>query len=111
MAECAPCFKQKLTDCPVVEGDAALLTVKVDGNPIPEVCWFYSEEEQSKDKKAIEEDKKYEFENLEDGTCTLTVKNATLDDIGFYTCKVSNTYGSEECSCELGVEEDPLKNM
>ncbi|XP_070569681.1 titin homolog isoform X2 [Ptychodera flava] len=109
MAECAPQFKVKLVDTPVVEGDTAMLSVVAEGNPEPEVTWFYSEEEGGPQDALTEDNKRIEFENLADGTCILTIKNAVPDDIGFYTCKLQNTYGSCECTAELGVEDSPFK--
>jgi len=109
MAECAPQFKKKLVDTPVVEGDTAMMSVVAEGKPEPDVTWFYSEEEGGSVEPITEEsNKRVEFENLADGTCILTIKNAVPDDIGFYTCKLTNTYGSCECSAELGVEDAPF---
>ncbi|XP_077981882.1 myosin light chain kinase, smooth muscle-like [Glandiceps talaboti] len=107
----APIFVEELEDTPVVESSHARLEVQYEGHPEPEVTWFFTDEDAEPEQRTqIREGGRYELEFSEDGgtySCALIVKDAVVEDIGFYTCRIENEVECAECTAELGVEEIP----
>ena len=40
----------------------------------------------------------------EDGTFEMKITSAVRSDMGVYTCKIINEYGSKQCECKLEVK-------
>lgn len=93
-----PEFLEKVKDVNAFEGDSASFSVKVQGNPKPEVQWF------SADKEITTRDR-FVVEPLGDGVYTLTIDDCDTKDKGRYKCVASNVVGKAVCSGTLVVKE------
>lgn len=93
-----PEFLEKVKDVNAFEGDTASFSVKVQGNPKPEVQWF------SADKEITTRDR-FVVEPLGDGVYTLTIDDCDTKDKGRYKCVASNVVGKAVCSGTLVVKE------
>lgn len=91
-----PSFTRKLKEIPCVLGSSALLECKVSGSPPISVAWF-----QNGIKLVSGEKHQMSFS---DNLCILEVNSLSHSDTGTYTCKATNTAGSDECSTVLTVQ-------
>ncbi|KAG1714523.1 Muscle M-line assembly protein unc-89 [Nymphon striatum] len=89
-------FDKKFTDKTVSENEDVEFTVKIHGDPKPDVTW-------KKNGKRVVEDERIEI-IIEDENYTLIIRGCITDDSGSYSCKVHNTFGGEEVSAELTVK-------
>lgn len=90
---------EKMKDVNVIEGENACFEVKISGYPVPRVQWYRRKNEiKSNDKFVITKSEK-------DQTYTLTIKDANIDDAGFYKCVASNEAGETEVQSKLVIEE------
>lgn len=94
-------FIQGLKDIEVAEDVSASFTVKVDGNPKPNIKWNKDDAELTIDGVHI---KQIEEESV---TFTLIIDKVTKKDIGKYSCEISNEYGKDISKCQLGVAAKP----
>ncbi|KAE9550266.1 hypothetical protein FO519_006527 [Halicephalobus sp. NKZ332] len=83
----APEFVQLLRSALTSKGGEAVLRCKVKGEPRPTIQW-------TKQGKPLEFSNRITSEYLEDGSITLTIKDAVDSDAGEYRCEASNDYGS-----------------
>uniref|UniRef100_A0A336L6B8 CSON000837 protein n=1 Tax=Culicoides sonorensis TaxID=179676 RepID=A0A336L6B8_CULSO len=89
--KCAPQIIHKLKDITVNEGDTNVdLTVKSDGYPKPKIHWFLDGIEITETRKEFEK-------KIENDSFVLTIKEATTELQGKYSCKIENSYGSDTC--------------
>lgn len=101
--KCAPKFRETLKDITCNENDTDVqMSVCLDGYPKPKAKWYLGDIEIT--------ETKYRFvqegdENISIFKCY--IKEATVETRGKYTCKVSNEFGSVECSNEVTVNCKP----
>lgn len=91
-----PSFTRKLKETPCVLGSSALLECKVSGSPPISVAWFQNGHK-------LVSGEKYQI-SFSDNLCILEVNSLSHSDTGTYTCKATNTAGSDECSAVLTVQ-------
>lgn len=92
-----PKFARTMQKAEVIEGSAARFDVKITGSPEPQVRWL-------KDDKPLKENRKFRFDEDEDGVFSLFVNDVVAEDEGVYKCEASNIKGELSCSAELTVE-------
>uniref|UniRef100_A0A803W9A2 Ig-like domain-containing protein n=1 Tax=Ficedula albicollis TaxID=59894 RepID=A0A803W9A2_FICAL len=81
------------TETPCVLGSSALLECKVSGSPPISVAWFQNG-------LKLVSGEKHQI-SFSDNLCILEVNSLSHSDTGTYTCKATNTAGSDECSANL----------
>uniref|UniRef100_A0A183CWJ3 Muscle M-line assembly protein unc-89 n=1 Tax=Gongylonema pulchrum TaxID=637853 RepID=A0A183CWJ3_9BILA len=98
--ECAtemPKFLEGLQELSVQEAETAQLSVTVVGKPEPEVAWF-------KDGVPVNIDNEHVLSRKDEkGHYTLILKDAGFEDIGTYSCKASNQFGTAETQAKFAV--------
>lgn len=92
----APEFVITVSDLKVKEGEAATLTCKATGYPVPEVTWYHAN-------KPIQSDDVYRVVPGEAGESTLEIPESFPEDGGVYTVKATNEAGSVEATAILTV--------
>ncbi|KAG8555338.1 hypothetical protein GDO81_017669 [Engystomops pustulosus] len=94
----APWFKKPLKNMSVVDGEPVRFTVKVIGEPKPEVTWWFEGE-------MLQDSEDYQY--IERGeTYCLYLPETFPEDEGEYMCKVVNSRGTAASSCILSIETD-----
>ena len=93
-----PEFVQKIKDVNAFEGDSPCFSVRVEGNPKPEVQWFTADKE-------ITADGRFFVESFIDDRYTMTIHDCEIKDQGRYKCVASNAAGKAVCSGALTVKE------
>ncbi len=88
-----PQILEPLQDITVCDGESAVLSVQVSGNPPPEITW-YKNDKPITDIPTKQEDTVYK--------CTL--KKTTLSDTAKYSVTATNSMGTAKSSCNLVVE-------
>lgn len=96
----APEITSGLTNLEVTEGQEAKLTCSFTATPQPTCEWF-------RDGVDVTDDHRIKLEQSETST-SLTIKESTLKDEGFYRCIVRNEVGSASTTSELVVNEKEL---
>lgn len=91
-----PSFTRKLKETPGVLGSSALLECKVSGSPPISVTWFHNG-------LKLVSGEKHQI-SFSDNLCILEVNSLSHSETGTYTCKATNTAGSDECSAVLTVQ-------
>lgn len=100
---CAPKFKETLKDITVNENDTDIqMQVTLDGFPKPKVKWYLGDIEITETKYRFVEEGD---ENISIFKCY--IKEATIETRGTYSCKVTNEFGSVECSSNVTVNCKP----
>lgn len=80
-----------------IEGQNVQFRAVVRGNPMPDVRWFYLDDE-------ISDSEDFTFEyNRDTGECILTIANVLEEDTGKYTILAENSIGRTMCSTDLRV--------
>ncbi|KAM4722382.1 nexilin isoform 9-T9 [Rhinophrynus dorsalis] len=94
----APWFKKPLKNMSVVDGEPVRFTVKITGEPKPEVTWWFEGE-------LLQDCEDYQY--IERGeTYCLYLPETFPEDEGEYICKVVNSRGTAASSCILSIETD-----
>ncbi|XP_075143149.1 nexilin isoform X10 [Leptodactylus fuscus] len=94
----APWFKKPLKNMSVVDGEPVRFTVKITGEPKPEVTWWFEGE-------MLQDCEDYQY--IERGeTYCLYLPETFPEDEGEYMCKVVNSRGTAASSCILSIETD-----
>ncbi|XP_075038058.1 nexilin isoform X8 [Mixophyes fleayi] len=94
----APWFKKPLKNMSVVDGEPVRFTVKISGEPKPEVTWWFEGE-------MLQDSEDYQY--IERGeTYCLYLPETFPEDEGEYMCKVVNSRGTAASSCILSIETD-----
>ncbi|XP_066124927.1 nexilin isoform X1 [Saccopteryx bilineata] len=94
----APWFKKPLKNTSVVDGEPVRFTVKVTGEPKPEITWWFEGE-------ILQDGEDYQY--IERGeTCCLYLPETFPEDEGEYMCKAVNNKGSAASTCILTIETD-----
>ncbi|ESO99755.1 hypothetical protein LOTGIDRAFT_173543 [Lottia gigantea] len=91
-----PDFTVQLRNKSVPEGSYVKLSCSVLGIPEPSIRWFKHGEE-------ITKDKHYSVRNNY-GLLSLEIQQASIQDIGSYTCEARNSEGTVTCNAYLDVE-------
>ncbi|XP_059545082.1 nexilin isoform X3 [Myotis daubentonii] len=94
----APWFKKPLKNTSVVDSEPVRFTVKVTGEPKPEVTWWFEGE-------LLQDGEDYQY--IERGeTYCLYLPETFPEDEGEYMCKAVNNKGSAASTCILTIETD-----
>ncbi|KAL4608278.1 nexilin isoform X1 [Arapaima gigas] len=92
----APWFKKSLKNQSVVDGEPVRFTVKLRGEPKPEVTWWFESE-------MLQDCEDYQY--IERGeTYCLYLPETFPEDEGEYMCKAVNSRGTAASTCLLTVE-------
>ncbi|XP_075215544.1 obscurin isoform X3 [Lycorma delicatula] len=81
-------------------GGSAMLELKIEGFPKPQVQW-------TKDNQEIKADSRHKFLYEDDETMSLVIKGVTPDDAGEYHVKASNDLGDDSDVIHLTVKAPP----
>ncbi|XP_028610145.1 nexilin isoform X2 [Grammomys surdaster] len=94
----APWFKKPLRNTSVVDSEPVRFTVKVTGEPKPEITWWFEGE-------MLQDGEDYQY--IERGeTYCLYLPETFPEDGGEYMCKAVNNKGSAASTCILTIEMD-----
>ncbi|XP_069863440.1 nexilin isoform X2 [Dipodomys merriami] len=94
----APWFKKSLKNTSVVDSEPVRFTVKVTGEPKPEITWWFEGE-------ILQDGEDYQY--IERGeTYCLYLPETFPEDGGEYMCKAVNSKGSAASTCILTIETD-----
>ncbi|XP_055470323.1 nexilin isoform X2 [Psammomys obesus] len=94
----APWFKKPLKNTSVVDSEPVRFTVKVTGEPKPEITWWFEGE-------ILQDGEDYQY--IERGeTYCLYLPETFPEDGGEYMCKAVNNKGSAASTCILTIEMD-----
>ncbi|XP_005271379.1 nexilin isoform X1 [Homo sapiens] len=94
----APWFKKPLKNTSVVDSEPVRFTVKVTGEPKPEITWWFEGE-------ILQDGEDYQY--IERGeTYCLYLPETFPEDGGEYMCKAVNNKGSAASTCILTIETD-----
>ncbi|NXL85729.1 NEXN protein, partial [Alectura lathami] len=92
----APWFKKPLKNTSVVDGEPVRFTVKITGEPKPQVTWWFEGE-------ILQDSEDYQY--IERGeTYCLYLPETFPEDEGEYMCKAVNTRGTSASTCILTIE-------
>uniref|UniRef100_A0A8C0WIS4 Ig-like domain-containing protein n=1 Tax=Castor canadensis TaxID=51338 RepID=A0A8C0WIS4_CASCN len=92
----APWFKRPLKNTSVVDSEPVRFTVKVTGEPRPEITWWFEGE-------ILQDGEDYQY--IERGeTYCLYLPETFPEDGGEYMCKAVNNKGSAASTCILTIE-------
>ncbi|NXU56424.1 NEXN protein, partial [Turnix velox] len=92
----APWFKKSLKNTSVVDGEPVRFTVKITGEPKPEVTWWFEGE-------MLRDSEDYQY--IERGeTYCLYLPETFPEDEGEYMCKAVNSRGTSASTCILTIE-------
>ncbi|XP_006026447.1 myosin light chain kinase, smooth muscle-like isoform X1 [Alligator sinensis] len=91
-----PHFLESLQDLVEVEGSSACLRCHIESFPDPEVTWLRGD-------VPIQESPHLYVAYEENGSCSLTILELTVEDAGQYMCRAVNDVGEAECSARLTV--------
>lgn len=95
----APWFKKPLKNQTVVDSEPVRFTVKITGEPKPEVTWWFEGE-------LLQDCEDYQY--IERGeTYCLYLPETFPEDEGEYMCKAVNSRGSSASTCILTIESKP----
>ncbi|NWU94543.1 NEXN protein, partial [Upupa epops] len=92
----APWFSKSLKNTSVVDGEPVRFTVKITGEPKPEVTWWFEGE-------VLQDSEDYQYIERGDTYC-LYLPETFPEDEGEYMCKAVNNRGSSASTCILTVE-------
>lgn len=87
---------ERLKHTDVNEGDEAIFTVRLSGEPAVE--WYH-------DNKLLEDDDCVEIESEGDDIHRLRIKDTKPEDAGRYKCVAKNSVGESTCAVSLRVKE------
>ncbi|XP_042321922.1 nexilin isoform X4 [Sceloporus undulatus] len=94
----APWFKKPLKNLSVVDSEPVRFTVKITGEPKPEVTWWFEGE-------MLQDCEDYQY--IERGeTYCLYLPETFPEDEGEYMCKAVNSRGTAASTCILTIETD-----
>uniref|UniRef100_A0A3P9IE08 Nexilin n=1 Tax=Oryzias latipes TaxID=8090 RepID=A0A3P9IE08_ORYLA len=94
----APWFKKPLKNLSVVDSEPVRFTVKITGEPKPEVTWWFEGE-------MLQDCEDYQY--IERGeTYCLYLPETFPEDEGEYMCKAVNSRGTAASTCILTIEND-----
>ncbi|XP_048352815.1 nexilin isoform X2 [Sphaerodactylus townsendi] len=92
----APWFKKPLKNVSVVDGEPVRFTVKMSGEPKPEITWWFEGE-------MLQDCEDYQYIERGDTYC-LYLPETFPEDEGEYMCKAVNSRGTAASTCILTIE-------
>ncbi|XP_063930937.1 obscurin isoform X4 [Zophobas morio] len=93
-----PAFLKRIGDTELFRGMTAKFTACATGYPDPEVEWYHN------DQKLFPSNRiRMETDNA--GLLRLVISNLDEDDLGKYSCKITNEYGGDICHANLNMDE------
>ncbi|KAI6180537.1 hypothetical protein M3Y98_00731100 [Aphelenchoides besseyi] len=92
-----PRFTKCLQDCWTSLGDTAIFSVNVLGTPIPEITWYFNDQQIDKSNE------KYNLSNPSVNSFQLEIKDVQINDIGTYSAQASNTHSLVRTTATLNV--------
>ncbi|KAK9877930.1 hypothetical protein WA026_020153 [Henosepilachna vigintioctopunctata] len=98
-----PIFLKRIGDTELFKGMTAKFTACASGIPEPDVEWFH-------DGKKIFPSTRIKMETDMAGLLRLSIAGVDSDDIGKYTCKITNEHGSDICHASLKFDDSELKS-
>lgn len=91
-----PTFSQPLeNDLTINDGDRLELTVKVEGDPEPQITWLKNEQVVTSSDVV---DLRYKY-----GVASLTIQEVFPEDEGEYVCTATNSIGTISTTCKLKI--------
>ncbi|XP_060519331.1 obscurin isoform X9 [Cylas formicarius] len=103
-----PTFLKRIGDTELFKAMTAKFTACASGIPEPEVEWFHNDQKIYPSKRII-------MEKDTAGLLRLSILGVDEDDLGKYSCKISNEHGSDICHANLkfdeGLEAKPKRPM
>ncbi|KAJ7346017.1 hypothetical protein JRQ81_001967 [Phrynocephalus forsythii] len=96
----APLFEVTLSDQTVLEGQDAVLRIRVQGEPKPIVHWL-------KNRHPVKFGQRISAVEEEDGSFSLHIHMVECGDAGYYACKAINEYGTKQCEAKLDIQVHP----
>ncbi|VEN40600.1 unnamed protein product [Callosobruchus maculatus] len=101
-----PVFLKRIGDTDLFKSMTAKFTACASGIPEPTVEWFHND-------KKIFPSNRIKMDKDTNGLLRLTISGVDEDDLGKYSCKISNEHGSDICHATLkfdeGLEAKPKK--
>ncbi|XP_078700413.1 obscurin-like protein 1 isoform X8 [Branchiostoma floridae x Branchiostoma belcheri] len=91
-----PLFRRYMVTQEVLQGKDARFECKVNGNPVPEVKWMKGDVE-------IKDGPRHVI-SFDGKTAALEVRNVSKEDLGTYTCIITNAAGSQECHADIAFD-------
>ncbi|XP_044758879.1 obscurin isoform X8 [Coccinella septempunctata] len=98
-----PVFLKRIGDTELFKGMTAKFTACASGIPDPEVEWYH-------EGKKIFPSTRIKMETDMAGLLRLTIAGVDVDDLGKYTCKITNEHGSDICHAVLKFDENEMKS-
>ncbi|KAL1518226.1 hypothetical protein ABEB36_001883 [Hypothenemus hampei] len=103
-----PTFLKRIGDTELFKGMTAKFTACASGIPDPEVEWYHNDQK-------IFPSKRIRMDKDTAGLLRLTILGVDQDDLGKYSCKISNEHGTDICHAALkfdeGLNAKPKKPM
>ena len=97
----APEVLATLKDISTMEGQAAVFECTLNGQPTPEVTWYFD------DKKLDTSEERFSAHfDTASGKATLTLHDVVVADGGMYTCVCSNQFGEASTRSSLLVKRE-----
>jgi len=93
----APWFKKPLKNQSVVDSEPMRFTVKITGEPKPEVTWWFEGE-------MLQDCEDYQYIERGAETFCLYLPETFPEDEGEYMCKAVNSRGTAASTCILTIE-------
>ncbi|XP_057667146.1 obscurin isoform X12 [Diorhabda carinulata] len=93
-----PVFLKRIGDTELFKSMTAKFTACASGIPEPVVEWFHND-------KKIFPSTRIKMDKDTAGLLRLTISGVDVDDLGKYSCKISNEYGSDICHASLKFDE------
>lgn len=87
-------FLKRIGDTELFKGMTAKFTACASGIPDPDVEWYHED-------KKIFPSTRIKMETDMAGLLRLTIAGVDVDDLGKYTCKITNEHGSDICHALL----------
>ncbi|XP_064466282.1 obscurin-like isoform X4 [Ornithodoros turicata] len=97
----APKILKKLENYEACQTETVSFTTKFSGNPKPDVCWLKDGE------KVTVDGRKHKVQEEEANVCTLVIEDTQKEDVGEYTVRIANDYGTVEDSASLTIIQKP----
>lgn len=101
-----PVFLKRIGDTELFKAMTAKFTACASGIPEPEVEWFHNDQK-------MYPSIRIRMERDQAGLLRLTISGVDVDDLGKYSCKISNEHGSDICHATLkfdeGIEPKPKR--
>ncbi|RZB39359.1 muscle M-line assembly protein unc-89-like [Asbolus verrucosus] len=92
-----PAFLKRIGDTELFKGMTAKFTACATGYPEPEVEWYHNNQK-------IFPSNRIRMESDHTGLLRLVISDLDEDDLGKYSCKITNEYGGDICDAYLSLD-------